>query len=259
MNAYMLRKIAGQTNILTIPRIFIDIAGDHESALFLSQCIYWYDKMGRPFYKTYADWQSELHMTDYALDKARKKLEGIVITELHRANGAPTLHYSINYDELEKRVSDLSISTNGFVDPQQMDLSNIDNSITETTTKNTTLFDEPIYEDFVDEDFAEPKKKPKPKGNAYAIAKVIGDVCQMDFEMNERRLLKEANILSKKPYVSPEIIYQIYGKGGAWYKFDWRGKTGQLPRPELIKETLLILQKTDEGAKNITGDVRSRK
>lgn len=104
-----------------------------------------------------------------------------------------------------------------------------------------------------------PQKRKTVKSNlAWEIAHAIADVCRVDFDMNQTRLLKEANVLAKKDTISPELIRQMYQKGGAWYKLDWRGKKGELPRPELIKETFIILRKTESGLSDIVGDVRDR-
>lgn len=283
MGLSILRKVAGQGNILTIPRVFIEIAGDHESALFLSQCIYWYDKMGRPFYKTYQDWEQELGLSRYALDKARKNLAGIITTELKLTNGAPVLHYAVDYDAIEARINKITgsqpeekdelvgpeatnpvdphlstVSKSTFVDGQQIhDLSKVSKTYT-VDYHRLHSFEKIQYED-VDDDGLELPKKIKTKSSiVYELARAIGEVCHIEFSMNEKRLLKEAHTLAKKPDISPELVRQLYSTGGAWYKYDWRGRKKQPPRPELIKETILIIQKTDEGLNDIRGDVRNR-
>jgi hypothetical protein len=131
----VIRRISGQTNILTIPRLYLDITGNHKSALFLSQCVYWSDKMGRPFYKSYKDWEEEIGLSRWDLDKARKECKDIVTTELIKANGAPTLHYDINWKALYEKIEGLA---NGFASNSQMDLRETDKSLTETTAEITT-------------------------------------------------------------------------------------------------------------------------
>jgi len=131
----VIKRVSGQTNILTIPRIYMDITGNVKSALFLSQCVYWSDKMGRTFYKSYKEWEEEIGLTRWDIDIARKECKGIITTELRKANGAPTLHYTVEWDVLYEEIEKLA---NGFARDSQMDLSDTSKSLTETTTENTT-------------------------------------------------------------------------------------------------------------------------
>ena len=56
----------------------------------------------------------------------------------------------------------------------------------------------------------------------------------MDISKNGGRLFKEA-----KTYKADEVeeIISVYGPGGPWYTLDWRGKKGEKPRLENIRET----------------------
>ena len=99
-------QLVGQANILTIPREFIAYTGDLESALLLSQLIYWSERTSNPegwIYKTYDDWEEETSLKEYSVRKARKKLEkmGILETKIKKVNGNPTLHYRINIEKLK--------------------------------------------------------------------------------------------------------------------------------------------------------------
>ena len=131
----VIKRVSGQTNILTIPRVYMDITGNIKSALFLSQCVYWADKMGRAFYKSHKDWENEIGLSRYDIDNARKECKGIVITKLRKANGSPTLHYAVDWKRLYEEIEKLA---NGFAENSQMDLLETDKSLTETTTETTT-------------------------------------------------------------------------------------------------------------------------
>ena len=75
---HLIERFAGQANVLTIPRLFIDWTGDHISALLLSQIIYWSSRTTAAdgwFYKSAKEWQDELGISDYQLARATKKLE----------------------------------------------------------------------------------------------------------------------------------------------------------------------------------------
>ena len=74
---HLIERFAGQANVLTIPRLFIDWTGDHISALLLSQIIYWSSRTKDAdgwFYKSAKDWEDELRISDYQLARATKKL-----------------------------------------------------------------------------------------------------------------------------------------------------------------------------------------
>jgi len=97
----MIQSLSGEKNLLAIPREIIHFTGDLESGAFLAQLIYWTDKGSRKdgfIYKTIKEWQDEVFISEYALRKIRKRLEGMGIleTKLKKANGNPTLHYKIN-------------------------------------------------------------------------------------------------------------------------------------------------------------------
>jgi hypothetical protein len=127
----VIKSLTGQNNILTIPRSLIDYTGDKETALFLSQLIYWSDKGHDEdwIYKTNQEWKDEIHITRYALEKARKILEqkGILeckIKKVYSRNNT-AVHYKI---DIEKFVE----SYIEFTEKEQqtsMDAGNAENNI----------------------------------------------------------------------------------------------------------------------------------
>lgn len=148
----LIKQLDGN-NIIPIPRLFVDLTGNMETAIFLSQLLFWSDKGKRSdgfIYKSRQEWVAETGLTDYSLRMARERLEkmGILETKLHRANGAPTLHYRLEQEALVNHVrrfveinkSDLSESANGNVEIDKSMICrnqqnpNIDHQ--ETTTRN---------------------------------------------------------------------------------------------------------------------------
>ena len=99
----LIKELTGQSNILSIPRIFIEYTGTWETAVLLSQLLYWTgkqeDKNGW-IYKTYKEWESEKAIKENVLRKAAKKLivMNILETKVKKANGNPTVHYKIKKD-----------------------------------------------------------------------------------------------------------------------------------------------------------------
>jgi len=98
----LIKALAGQANILTIPRAFIKFTGSVEAALLLSQIIYWSDRnpRGKWFYKSYKDWQDEIGLSKHKVAHATAILttKNLVKTKVKKANGNPTLHYLFNQD-----------------------------------------------------------------------------------------------------------------------------------------------------------------
>ena len=92
---HLIERFAGQANVLTIPRLFIDWTGDHISALLLSQIIYWFSRTKDSdgwFYKSAKEWQDELGISDYQLarelgDQAPLTSTTTRLTNLYRNSG----------------------------------------------------------------------------------------------------------------------------------------------------------------------------
>lgn len=103
--------------------------------------IYWSDRTSRKdgyFYKSYNEWYEELHLTEYQVRRATKKLKsfGFVDTALKKANGAPTLHYKVDTKEVSEWI--LKKLKNGNLRNSRMDSEETQESLTEITTKTTT-------------------------------------------------------------------------------------------------------------------------
>ncbi len=105
----VITQFSGRNNVIPIPVIYIKITEDYPSAALLNQMIYWSDRTNRKdgyFYKSYSEWFDELHLTEYQVRRATKKLKsfGFVETALKKANGAPTLHYKVDTKEISEWI-----------------------------------------------------------------------------------------------------------------------------------------------------------
>lgn len=102
----VIQSLSGQSRILSIPRIFVDFTGSLDTALFLSQVIYWSDKGNQEgwFFKTYPDWEAETTLSEYQIRKASNKLKEMKILEttIKKASGNPTVHYKLNIDSFSE-------------------------------------------------------------------------------------------------------------------------------------------------------------
>jgi hypothetical protein len=59
--------------IIAFRPLLARIAGDVKAGLFMSQVVYWYNKVRRPFYKTYDEWTAETCLTRHELNTCRKR------------------------------------------------------------------------------------------------------------------------------------------------------------------------------------------
>jgi hypothetical protein len=103
----LIKQFAGQSNIITVPVVFIRYAGTLEAALLLSQILYWSDKTEDGwFYKSYREWDDEIALGEYDVRKAAKSLKakGILETRLKKANGAPTVHYRLKEEHFSESI-----------------------------------------------------------------------------------------------------------------------------------------------------------
>jgi hypothetical protein len=139
----LVKQITGQTNILTIPRIFIKIFGDIKTALLFSQLYYWFDITKEPngwFYKSYKELNKEVYLTRKELDATRKKLEkkfDVVETTLKKVRGTPILHWRVKEDNFFKLLSELAENSDLYL-LDKSDLYLLDKSIN-SSTKITSL------------------------------------------------------------------------------------------------------------------------
>jgi uncharacterized phage protein (TIGR02220 family) len=80
-------------------RVFVDVAGDALSGLFLSQAFYW-SQQQEWFYKTQKQWRDETGMTRCEQERARAKLKKKGILEEKYAGVPCRVYYRLNMDTL---------------------------------------------------------------------------------------------------------------------------------------------------------------
>ncbi|WP_255288890.1 hypothetical protein [Bacillus toyonensis] len=137
----IISQISGQENIVVVPKLFIKLTGDLTTAVLLNQIVFYSDKSKRTdgyFYKSHKEWQEEICLTKRQVSYSTAKLKemGLVDTKLMKANGAPTLHYKLDYDKLVDWI--VTNCNNGKSQNVTIDSNNMSQSLTEITTENTT-------------------------------------------------------------------------------------------------------------------------
>jgi len=101
-----IRQIAGHANVLAVPRIFLDLTGEMMLAHMLAQLVYWSDHVKRAdgfIYKSALDWKQELGASSSAVRRFKKLpwVESVV----RKANGNPTTHYRVRFDQLWQAIA----------------------------------------------------------------------------------------------------------------------------------------------------------
>lgn len=137
----IVKQFSGQDNIVTVPKVFVKLTGDFTSAILLNQIVFYSDKSKRNdgfFYKTYKEWEEEVCMSERQVRYGSKKLKeaGYLETKVMKANGAPTVHYKLDYDKLLD-----SILTKCQIPNEQnvsLDTDKTSETLTEITTEITT-------------------------------------------------------------------------------------------------------------------------
>jgi hypothetical protein len=138
----LIQQYSGQAKTIVVPTFYIELTGDINTAILLNQIIYWSDrttcnKEGY-FYKSYKDWEEELHLTEYQVKRSSNKLKemGFLETKLFKANGAPTLHYKFDFDKFSESImKKLQIP---FLRNFRIQSEETSESLTEITTEITT-------------------------------------------------------------------------------------------------------------------------
>ncbi|ABK88177.1 TPA: conserved phage C-terminal domain-containing protein [Bacillus cereus] len=137
----IISQMSGQENIVVVPKLFVKLTGDLTTAILLNQIVFYSDKSKRKdgfFYKTYKEWEEEICLTERQVRYSTKKLvaSGYVETALKKANGAPTVHYKLDFDKLLDSI--LTNCQNGNLHIVGMEPDKMSESLTEITTETTT-------------------------------------------------------------------------------------------------------------------------
>lgn len=180
----LIQSMTGESNIMAVPKIFLEIVGDLETGVFLSQLVYLTDKGSREdgfIYKTVGEWKDDLFLSEYSIRKSKKMLEemGLIETKVMKANGSPTVHYRVNKDALAETILRMhSLETLNSQEP------NVESevSITKTTTETTTYIKPSFRNCESSDDEIKPKKEKKVfdrDSNPHKLARLLA-VCIQD-------------------------------------------------------------------------------
>jgi len=216
----LVKETAGQGNVITVNRFYVNLTGSLETALLLAQIIYWSDRTRDKagwFAKSYKEWHDEIALSEYQVRNAAKTLAAFgVETKLKKFNGSPTLHYRLKSDILSDSILK-------FLSIHPVETSE---TITETTTETIEQKITPPSGDVVSPDAAKPSngheptpKKARPRNEWYDV---IADTMGVEGFKNTRI----ANVLRARskgeyakynlevPLTDPEQVREFW----RWYQ-----------------------------------------
>ena len=112
LNKEIIALFSGQSSVLTIPKLYVEIAGSHSLALVLNQCVFWSNKSSLSdgwFHKKYSDWFDEIHIKERTLRRRFEKLseKGWVKTKTKMVNGLNTMHFQPDMDKIIESIENL--------------------------------------------------------------------------------------------------------------------------------------------------------
>lgn len=242
----LIKAISGQSNVLTIPRVFIGLCkGSHRAALLLSQCVYWSDKGDDDgwFFKTRDEWKSELGLNQHAIATALKVLPWVE-TAVKPVRRTPKTHYRVDMSALAAAVAErLDTERKPISDTERnpinvterkpisdIDRKTINLPLGKTTTQKTT-------------NTKGGRVAAPPAENELAVAE---SVALMEDAINRATLVvgsfglvkKTARDLVRAGYSPDDVDLTYNADNGPWRRKDWRGKRGDRPTVPQIPQTI---------------------
>jgi len=105
----IIRNLVGHENIVAIPKIFAQmLGGDWTAAAMLNQIVFWSGHTDDPngwMYKTNAEWQAELYITQSQVERCLRLLKGVGVgTLIYKVGNTPKTHFYIDEDIFVKAL-----------------------------------------------------------------------------------------------------------------------------------------------------------
>lgn len=251
----LIKAISGQSNVLTIPRVFVGLCkGSHRAALLLSQCVYWSDKGDSDgwFFKTRDEWKTELGLNQHAIATALRVLPWVETT-VKPVRRTPKTHYRVDMSALAAAVAErLDIERKPISDIERnpinvternpindIDRKTINLQLGKTTNQKTT--------DIKGGRVAAPPKVDTVAADAETAmedairraTKVVGSFGLVK---------KTARLLVKAGMTADDVDATYTGDQSPWRRKDWRGRKGDAPTVTQIPQTIGALCPIGQGA-----------
>ncbi len=109
LNKEIIALFSGQSRMLTTPKLYVRLTGNHSLAIALNQCVFWSDKSDSDdgwFHKTYEEWFEEIHIPERTLRRRFEKLAelGWAQTKVKKVDGVNTLHIKPDMDKIIESI-----------------------------------------------------------------------------------------------------------------------------------------------------------
>ena len=217
----VISTFSGTERHITVPRVYLEMLGDFNTAAFLNQMIFWSDKTRRKdgyFYKTYTEWNEELLLSEYQVRRSAKilKEKGFIDTKLKKANGSPTLHYKVNMDKLSESIlnklknrNQTNLSNDSEVSLVSLTVDDTvdDNSRDNTLSSNSTAYP---YKEIIEylNDIANKQYKHTTKKTQTLIKARFNEGFQLEeFKTVIDIKFKEWNNTDMEKFIRPETLF----------------------------------------------------
>ena len=217
----VISTFSGTERHITVPRVYLEMLGDFNTAAFLNQLVFWSDKTRRSdgyFYKTYTEWNEELLLSEYQVRRSAKTLKekGFIDTKLKRANGSPTLHYKVNMDKLSDSIlkklkkrnqtnlrNDSEVSLDSLTVDDTVDEQTVDSN----TSRNSTVYP---YEEIIE--YLNDKANKKYKYTTRKTQSMIRSRFNEEFNLEDFKSVidiksKEWMNTDMEKYLRPETLF----------------------------------------------------
>lgn len=221
----IIHSFSGNERHITIPKIYLELTGDFNTAALLNQLVFWSDKTKRKdgfFYKSYKEWEEEICLSQYQVSRSIKQLKEmkVVDTKLKKADGAPTIHYYVNMEvlsqsiinKLDNRLSrnlinDNEVSSYSLTVDDTVDDNSRDNTL---SSNSTTSIHQPHFKSIID--YLNEKSGKKYKHTTSKTQSVIRARWNENFEEDDFRTVIETKTkewlnTDMEKYLRPETLF----------------------------------------------------
>lgn len=145
----LIAKIGGSKDKAVVDPTLCKFMGNLQGGVFLSQLLYWSDKgKNKAFYKTYKEWEDEIFLSKYEVNKAASKCVemGFLKTWVQKAEGNPTVHYLMLQDEfidLILKFVAVEMESQNFDEPLESEKVDEPKSKSSLSSTETTAYTSP--------------------------------------------------------------------------------------------------------------------
>lgn len=112
INKEILALFSGQAAMVTTPKLYVELTGNHSLAVVLNQCVFWSNKSASKdgwFHKEYQEWFDETHVPERTLRRRFDKLEqhGWITTKVKKIGGINVKHIYTHTERIIDAITNM--------------------------------------------------------------------------------------------------------------------------------------------------------